>query len=412
MEGGEEKTLASGPLNELVADAAWSPDAKTIVMPVSQPGDALGGMAAFDVETGKRNLFLTSKDLFFPRAVWLPDGSGLLALGARAFSNQNQIFHISFPSGKVSAVTRDTNAYTDLSVADDGRTLATIQRQAHRNPYVVADGVSSSQARQLTMEGSPSYEIAWTRDGQLVISVAGGGVTLLNPDSGTRTPFLSQVSSPGFARTCADGHIVVAAAAGGAKVDAHLFRADADGGNLKELTSGKFDYLPACSGDSKTVLYSNADGRLNRVALEGGATQQYPDYAVFGRIATSPDGKLAAIVTFRLGDTKEKLALLSLDSSQPARLVDFERPRAEYAVTFGDGPIAFKRDGTGIIYPVRDGQTDNLWLQRLDGSPGKQLTDFKSEFIRDFDYSYDGKQLAVIRGHGEADVVLIRDSEK
>ena len=137
-----------------------------------------------------------------------------------------------------------------------------------------------------------------------------------------------------------------------------------------------------------------------------------PDYPVFGRIATSSDGKLAAIITNRAGDTKEKLGLLSLDSSQPARLVDFERARAEYSVAIGDGPIVFKRDGTGVIYPVRDGQTDNLWLQHLDGSPGKQLTDFKAEFIRDFDYSYDGKQLAVIRGHRESDVVLIRDSEK
>jgi hypothetical protein len=89
-----------------------------------------------------------------------------------------------------------------------------------------------------------------------------------------------------------------------------------------------------------------------------------------------------------------------------------ERPRAEYAVASGDGPIVFKRDGIGIIYPVRDRQTDSLWLQHLDGSPGKQLTDFKAEFIRDFDYSYDGKQLAVIRGLRESDVVLIRDSEK
>jgi len=36
----------------------------------------------------------------------------------------------------------------------------------------------------------------------------------------------------------------------------------------------------------------------------------------------------------------------------------------------------------------------------------------KSEFIRDFDYSYDGKQIAIIRGHREADVVLICHSEK
>ena len=74
--------------------------------------------------------------------------------------------------------------------------------------------------------------------------------------------------------------------------------------------------------------------------------------------------------------------------------------------------MTFTRDGKSIIYPVRDGQTDNLWLQNLDGSPGKQLTDFKSEFIRDFDYSVDGKQLAIIRGHRESDVVLLREAEK
>jgi hypothetical protein len=75
-------------------------------------------------------------------------------------------------------------------------------------------------------------------------------------------------------------------------------------------------------------------------------------------------------------------------------------------------PILFKRDGRGIVYPVRQGQTDNFWQQNLDGSPGRQLTDFKSQFIRDFDYSYDRKQLAIIRGHREADVVLIRNSER
>ncbi len=412
VEGTEQRDLGSGPLDELVTDLAWSPDGKIIVMPLSQPGGALGGMAAFDVESGKRNVFMISKDLFFSRTAWLPDGSGLLALCTHAFSNQGQIVHVAFPSGKVSAVTRDTNAYTDLSLGADGHTLASVQRQTHMAPYVISDGDSASQARQLSMEGAPSYEIAWTRDGQLLISVSGGSVSLVNPGSGTRTPFLSQISFPGFAHSCADGHVLVSAASSGSKFEAHLFRADADGGNVKELTKGKFDFLPTCSGDSKSVLYADADSRLSTVALEGGASHQISDYPVFGRIAASPDGKLAAIITNRMGETKEKLGLLSLDSSQPSRLLDFERPRAEYATFFGDGPILFKRDGTGIIYPTRDGQTDNLWLQHLDGSPGKQLTDFRSEYIRNFDYSYDGKQLAIVRGHVESDVVLIRDSEK
>ncbi len=413
-EGTGEKTIATAPLNEVTFDLEWSPDGKVIVMPLAQPEGALGGMVAFDAETGKRTTFLISKDLYFVRSVWLPDGSGLLALAQPEFTFQNQIFHIAYPSGKMTPVTRDTNAYVDLSLSGDGRTIATVEMQTHDDAYVMPAGASSSQARQLPVEGFPPYEVGWTRDGQLLMSIISSGVTLLNPESGAKTPLFSQVHYPGFAHSCPDGHLVfMAAAADASKIEAHIFRADADGGNVKELTSGKFDYAPTCSADSKAVFYQDADAKFDRVAMDGGPSQQFPDYASFARITVSPDGKLVGIVTLHSGsDTKERLGLVPPDFSQPIRFVDFERPRAEYAVMFGDGPILFTRDGKGIMYPVRDGQTDNLWLQNLDGSVGRLLTDFKSEFIRDFDYSVDGKQLAIIRGHRESDVVLLRESEK
>jgi hypothetical protein len=132
-------------------------------------------------------------------------------------------------------------------------------------------------------------------------------------------------------------------------------------------------------------------------------------------VTSFSDGKLAALVTNPVGETKEKLGLLPLDFHHP------------YVCWISSGPASHKATSVGWATSrscssvtvlasctpfVRDGQTDNLWLQHLDGSPGKQLTDFKFEFIRDFDYSYDGKQLAIIRGHREADVVLIRDLGK
>jgi hypothetical protein len=347
--------------------------------------------------------------MFFQRPVWLPDGTGLLVLGAGPYFTQTQIVFVSFPAGKLSPVTRDANAYVDLSLAADGHALATILSQTHLNPYVMPDGASSSQARQLTT-GSPVTGVSWTRDGQLITSAGTTGLTLLNPDSGAKTPFLSQLLLANFARACSDGHIVFSAPPEG-KIQNNIWQADADGGNPKKLTSGKFDFLPVCSPDAKAVLYEDADGKLAKVPLEGGASQQIPERAVFSRITISPDG-IAAFVSFRLDDPKERLVLLPLDSSQAPRFLEFERPRAESIVSLGDAPIRFASDGKAVIYPVRDGDTDNLWLQHLDASPGKPLTDFKSELIRDFDWSFDGKQLAVIRGHRDRDVVLIRDSEK
>ncbi len=410
LAGGEEKTLMTGPLKELQSDVAWSPNGKSIVIALSLPGDVLGGLDAIDAESGKRNPFVLSKDWYFSRQVWLPDGSGLLAL-ASPFAGVNQIVHVAYPSGKVTPVTRDTNAYIDLSVAGDGRTIAAIARQTFNHLSVMPDGAPAAQAHEFPVEGVTDYEVGWTPDAQLLLSNTPPGVVLLNPGTGARTALFAQVRTPGTARACPDGHIVFSAAPAN-KVEGHIFRAEADGANVQELSNGKFDYMPSCSPDSKTVLYAEAGARVEKVAIDGGASQTLPSYPQFSRAGFSPDGKLAVIITEPPREVREKLALVPLDFSQSPRLLDFEKAPAEYATFFGDNPIVFRHDGAGIVYPVRDGATDNLWLQHLDGTPGKQLTDFRSEFIRDFSYSPDGKQLAIIRGHREADVVLIHDSGK
>jgi hypothetical protein len=51
----------------------------------------------------------------------------------------------------------------------------------------------------------------------------------------------------------------------------------------------------------------------------------------------------------------------------------------------------------------------NILLLPLDASAPKQLTDFKTDQIFWFDFSRDGKQLAVSRGIQTSDVILIRD---
>jgi hypothetical protein len=48
-------------------------------------------------------------------------------------------------------------------------------------------------------------------------------------------------------------------------------------------------------------------------------------------------------------------------------------------------------------------------VQPLDGSPGRQITNFKSGTFRTFSWSPDGKSLAVIRDVSQLDVVLLRE---
>ena len=70
----------------------------------------------------------------------------------------------------------------------------------------------------------------------------------------------------------------------------------------------------------------------------------------------------------------------------------------------------FAPDGKALVYPILQNSTENLWLQPLDGSPGRQITHFQSDVIEYFLFSPDGKSLAVFQSHGESDAVLLRDT--
>jgi hypothetical protein len=62
------------------------------------------------------------------------------------------------------------------------------------------------------------------------------------------------------------------------------------------------------------------------------------------------------------------------------------------------------------LYPIRENGVDNLWLQPLDGSRGRQITAFETDVIENFRFSPDGKSLGVFREHDESDVVLLHDA--
>jgi Tol biopolymer transport system component len=64
-------------------------------------------------------------------------------------------------------------------------------------------------------------------------------------------------------------------------------------------------------------------------------------------------------------------------------------------------------DGRGVVFVISRDPVNNLWSQSLDGGPPKQLTSFSSDRIFKFDWSRDGKLLALARGHEGSDVVLI-----
>ena len=71
------------------------------------------------------------------------------------------------------------------------------------------------------------------------------------------------------------------------------------------------------------------------------------------------------------------------------------------------GLLRFMPDGKGYAYGVLEDSVSNIWVQPLDRSAARPLTHFTSEMIRDFEWSPDGKNLIVVRGHNDSAVVLL-----
>jgi len=403
---GEETVLTGGVNSQGLFNPAWSPDGKSILCVVMQPGDALSGLMAVDARSGQQRLVLSS-DSGLASPTWLPDGSGLLVLERTRSSNftLQQIVFVVYPEGRLDPVTRDTNNYADLSLAANGQVLATVLSEGRYNLYVMSAASGGADARQVAAAAA-NTNLHWMQDGRL-IDDQDNKLNWLNPDTGAKGSFATEAdAAAGDPWECADGrYVVFLLGQRGGKGTMNIWRADASGGNLKQLTQGKLENFPVCAPDSRSVYYMDGNGIVMQVPIDGGASRKVSDLAInAGFFDISPDGRTLAFATIdHAGGHEEKLALVATETGQVQKQIEFQRPRR--------GMARFARDGKSVVYPIRENNVDNLWQQPLDGSQGKQLTSFKAEHIWDYRWSPDGSRLAMVRGHTDSDVVLMRDMQ-
>jgi serine/threonine protein kinase len=403
-----ERRLVSGSKSQGLYSPAWSPDGKVIVCDQLNVGGAIASLTAIDVADGKQKIFFASNTQAFENPTWMPDGNGLLGTvreQATGFS-QSRIAFVTYPAGKLASVTRDTNNYYYLSVAANGKNVAAILSESRWNIFAMPSSGPGEQGRNLA-PALADTNFTWTKDGFLIADQF-GVLNRIDPATGSKTTIVTQEGKPsGNPSACGDGlHLVFDLGLPGGDTQTNVWRMDLPGGNLKQLSHGKEDSHSVCSRDSQWVYYiqQQDESTLARVPLDGGLPQSISKLPIDdSQFDISPDGKLAAFGTLEhSGEHKEKLAVIDIASGQ-ARMLDFDRIRL--------GLLRFSPDGKAVVYPARENGVDNLWSQPLDGSKGKQLTDFTSEKIYDFHWSVDGKQLAIVRGHTDADVVLIRDQK-
>jgi len=406
-DGTMEKPIFTGrPLPSDSHVPAWSPDGKTIVIPIVQPTqDAIGGFLAVDVATGQDHVAAVSPDSIYHDPAWMPDGHALLTtvMQVDAAHSQAQIGYVSYPEGQYRAVTADTNDYGKLGIAKDGKTMVAIQSKL-RHTLNVAPESDPDQLKMIPlMSQSQTWQWNWMPDGRLVLPQAGSLKAIAVTGEET-TLYSDPKHIPDQAAVCGDGRYIVFRQVGsGGGTSANLWRMDLNGSNQKQLTMGRNDQAPACPNAGNWVYYvDNADNRyVKRLPVDGGFPETVVKYAV-GAYGLAPDGK--AIVSFEVRELDHKL-MLRIDNVETQQMTYSDIDQRALP-----DELAYAPNGKGVVYMVREKGVDNLWLQPLDGQPRKQLTHFKKDKIIRFVFSPDGSKLALESGDVESDAVLLHDA--
>jgi len=416
-DGTNELKLSDASIASLSSAVAWSPDGKQIASAMQSVGDAVSVIEIQDAVSGKVKKVSRFDNLLVTDLAWLPDARGLIATyqqNATPYAS-SQLAFVSEPAGQLRPITRDTNNYQSVTLSADGKTLATVQQRATQTFYLLpAAGFAENTPNPAPAPAQVKESIFfdWSANGTIYFDDM-DSLVRMSADGEDKTKLVSDPTAQIIHPTiCQDGRYLVFVWAGhSASNKTSIWRVNGDGSNPKRLTEGMQDLAPECSPDGKWVLYDDVhDLQVKRVSIDGGKAEIVPGTALpagffHDGLTISRDGKLLAfLTTLDQNAMPHKIALVSLDAGRqsPTRSLEPD-PRVAEAPQFTPG-------GDAVVYPIRENGVDNLWLQPLDGSRGRQITNFKADTISTFRFSPDGKNIGLIRTHTESDVVLLHDT--
>jgi len=325
---------------------------------------------------------------------WLPDGSGLVVVGADTQTFRGQLWFVSYPKGEISRFTNDLTSYNPccLDITRDGKSLVVLQGTMSSDIWVSKpDG---SQAKQITSADPQGLSLDWVGN-RIAARNQSGQWILMDPDGSNSVP-LTNDRDPHFQLSaCADGQNVLYSSLHDGVFE--LWRSRGDGSSPVKLVPQGILGGALCSADSKSAVYV-ASGAIWRVPVEGGTPVKLD--LPLSQFNFSPDGKMMFYPSQKIEGGSMHVKLIVAPAEGGAPLYTFEVP-------YGMQSPVFTPDSKAIAFMLTRNKATNIWEQRLTGGDPIQLTKFPSDEIFAFAWSKDGKQLAFSRGKRKTDVVMM-----
>ena len=394
------------------APPAWSSQPNQIAwIELSAPTSSV--INVFDIESkAKSSIPQPEGAVYDPTRLgtdlaWLPDGKHLVVLYRKGHTDRGQIGIVGSASGDFHPLTNDVNAYSQLAMSADGKTLATVlTNQDSSLAYYKGDGGTMISSTPLRI--SPTL-VAWIDEDHLVLAAGGAGISKVERASGTVQPIdTGDINIGIFVNTCPNGVILFTGIPKG-EGETRLFRINGDGSGLTQLTNSGIARVPYCSPDSQTAYFNLRDRAAGSasisfwsIPLAGGTPhQELSAVSKANTFILSPDAKLAMVVYLRELDQVTG-SIVDFKTGQVLRQLSVDLTAL--------GMMSFSGDGKGVVRNVIVNGGNALLYQPIDGSPTHLLVGPTHEELSAFRWSPSGKLLAVLQQRKSSDVVLIKDA--
>jgi serine/threonine protein kinase/Tol biopolymer transport system component len=408
-DGGDDQLLYTS-INQ-AEPVVWSPLGNKIAwIEASAPTDT--AIKIFDIGSKKtvtiaqRNgIIYDANNGGYTDMAWLPDGKHLLILYLKAQSDRGQIGIVGVPDGTFHTLTNDVNAYSQLAISADGKTMATVLTNVDsRIAYYKGDGGPMISSTPLRV--TPT-SLAWADEDNVWLITLGTGISKLERATGTLRPIdTGDLDIGSYINTCLDGHVLfIAIPKGGG--ESRLFRMDADGSGITQLTTTGIARSPYCSPDGQTVYFTIRPSMnvpsvsLWSVPLSGGTPRKEMAFASFSSIGLTRDAKFALAAV----DANLQFFLQIWDLSNRQLLHQLPLNTSDQQ----GGYPRFAPDGKAVVLTVVSQGSNAIQYQPIDGSRTRLITDATPEMQTGFAWSPSAGKLAVLQSRRSSDVVLITD---
>lgn len=413
-DGSNEQIIQSGPQDTAsltnFRDPQFSPDGKSIyyIRYERKSGIEYWSLVTLPLAGGTETQILEQNERMAEIAV-LRDGRGLLVTSIDPASNIQQLYHVSLPDGTKTRVTNDLNFYFGISVDREGRNIVTAQ-QNNQYKVWVGDASNLSGLKPVTQDQNAFRYVDWTPDGRIVYDAYENNrahIYISDADGKNVQRLTESESNDAEPRVSGDGRFIVFSTNRSGLNQ--IWRMNIDGSNQVLLADvSDVTQSPRFAADGQTVVFDwlrDQDRILGTVPVTGGKVEELPQFEempLFNAFywAMSPDGKYTAYSFRDEADGRTKVAIKSLDSAAPVSILN----------VWPSLIFKWMPDSRSIFYREREQayQPETQVFRHEIGKPEpKVLYSAAPEAIGDMSYSRDGKKVAVVRGSGTSNAIML-----